>query len=123
MSFPDDPRLRRLFDLQPHEGVEAICGACGRIVVFPSGLLQRRYRLPSYTLIIDLQYRLRCVHYNARRGFEIAVVETTYPDGLATGTPNHLRAGMGGAEPTARTQGAIARRRHLTAAEQVVPHQ
>jgi hypothetical protein len=78
MSVPDDPRVSRLFDLQPHEGIEATCGACGRTTVFPAGLLQRRHRLPSDTLIVDLQYRLRCKHCNARRGFQIAIVDQTY---------------------------------------------
>lgn len=63
--------------LRPNEGVEAVCGTCNRIVIFPAGLLQRRYRLPSDTLIIDLQYRLRCTHCNARQGFQIAVVDVS----------------------------------------------
>jgi len=36
-------------------------------------LLQRRYRIPSSTLIFDLQYRLRCRHCNATKGFAIDV--------------------------------------------------
>jgi hypothetical protein len=45
---------------------------CGRS--FP-GLLQRRYRLGSDTLVFDLQFRLRCQGCNRRSGFRIAIFD------------------------------------------------
>jgi hypothetical protein len=69
-----DPRTLRLFDLQPHHSVTVRC-QCGRVIEFLSGTLQRWYRLPSDTLVYDLQYRLRCRHCNRRDGFTIAVVD------------------------------------------------
>jgi hypothetical protein len=44
-----------------------------RIAQYMPGFLQRRYRLPSTTLVYDLLYRLRCAHCRADRGFEIVV--------------------------------------------------
>jgi hypothetical protein len=38
-------------------------------------MLQRKYRMPSDTLIIDLQYRFRCTHCNRRRGFQIGIFD------------------------------------------------
>jgi hypothetical protein len=71
-----DPRTWRLFDLTAGEVIELRC-PCGRIIEFQQGVLQRLYRLPSDTLLIDLQYRLRCRHCNRRQGFRIAVVDLT----------------------------------------------
>lgn len=39
-------------------------------------VLQRRHRLPSTTLVYDLQFRLRCQQCRADRGFEIAVEDS-----------------------------------------------
>ena len=72
---PDDPRLLRIFDVAPDEAVVVRC-KCGRISVYGDGVLQRTLRLPSDTLIYDLQFRLRCGHCNARRGFRIAIEDT-----------------------------------------------
>jgi hypothetical protein len=36
----------------------------------------RFHRVPSYLLVIDLQYRLRCTHCNSRRDFAIAIRDT-----------------------------------------------
>jgi hypothetical protein len=48
---------------------------CGRNVEYPNGLQQRRFRLPSDTLLYDLQFRFRCKRCNLRSGFTIAVVD------------------------------------------------
>ena len=39
------------------------------------GFLQRRQRVPSDTLVFDLQFRLRCSHCNARAGFCITILD------------------------------------------------
>ena len=49
---------------------------CERSVEYHPGFLQRRHRLPSDTLVFDLQFRLRCAHCNARAGFRITVFDT-----------------------------------------------
>ena len=69
-----DPRTLRLFDQQPHEYVEVTC-ACGRITHYRQGLLQRSHRLPSDTLIYDLQFRMRCSHCNCKDSFRISIVD------------------------------------------------
>jgi hypothetical protein len=48
---------------------------CGRSVEYHKGFLQRRHRLPSDTLVFDLQFRLRCSHCNARAGFRISILD------------------------------------------------
>jgi hypothetical protein len=40
---------------------------------FPSGCFPKKYRVPSDTLLYDLQYRLRCRHCNRNHSFEIAI--------------------------------------------------
>ena len=69
-----DRRTLRLFDLATHESVQITC-ECGWITTFMRGLLQRRYRIPSDTLIYDLQYRMKCHHCNRTSGFEIAILD------------------------------------------------
>ena len=70
----DAAQTLRLIDLKPHEHIFVRC-QCGRVVQYMPGLLQRRYRLPSTTLIYDLQFRLRCSHCRAFAGFEITVLD------------------------------------------------
>ena len=69
-----DPRTLRLYDLSPWEAIIVRC-ACGRMSEYGPGLLQRLHRLPSGTLIFDLQARLRCQHYNRRNGFDIGALD------------------------------------------------
>jgi hypothetical protein len=38
-----------------------------------NGTLQRLHRIPSTTLVFDLQYRLRCRHCRRDRGFKISL--------------------------------------------------
>ena len=77
MADNPDPRLLRLIDLADYEYVVVTC-RCGRIVEYMPGFLQRRYRLSSTTLVYDLQYRLRCRHCRADRGFEIVIEDTRH---------------------------------------------
>lgn len=63
----------RLFDLADDEAVRVEC-VCGRSVEYPPSLLQRRHRLPSDTLLYDLQFRLRCKRCNRIGGFTISVI-------------------------------------------------
>jgi hypothetical protein len=75
--MPDDcsePRALRLWDLRENQAVVVKC-CCGRIAQFGPGVLQRLYRVPSDTLVYDLRFRLRCSRCNAKRGFEVTVVE------------------------------------------------
>ena len=51
-------RWLRLGDLAPHEVIVVSC-PCGRSVEYHKGFLQRRHRVPSDTLVYDLQFRLR----------------------------------------------------------------
>ena len=57
-----------------HEVIVVRC-PCERSVEFPPGFLQRRYRVPSDTLVFDLQFRLRCSHCNRRSGFRITIFD------------------------------------------------
>jgi hypothetical protein len=72
-----DLRTLRLLDLAPHEAIIVRC-ECGRITEYGHGLLQRLHRVPSDTLIYDLQFRLRCRHCNRRDGFDIGILDTRY---------------------------------------------
>ncbi len=72
MTNDNDIRLLRLLDLKEFEHIIVGC-RCGRIVEFMPGYLQRRHRLPSTTLVYDLQYILRCTRCNAIHGFEIVI--------------------------------------------------
>ena len=77
MADTRDPRTLRLYDLEPFESVVVTC-RCGWIVSYGTGLLQRRHRISSDTLLYDLQFRLRCSHCNRRDGFKIAVQDTRH---------------------------------------------
>src|SRR6185312_2560461 len=54
-----DPRTLRLYDLGPEDAIVVTC-LCGWITEYGEGMLQRQHRVPSDTLLFDLQYRLRC---------------------------------------------------------------
>src|SRR3546814_11394554 len=54
-----EDRFVRLLDLQPHEIIVVRC-QCGRSAEYGYGLLQRLHRLPSDTLVYDLQFNLHC---------------------------------------------------------------
>jgi hypothetical protein len=68
-------RWLQLGDLASHEVIVVHC-PCGRSVEYHKGFLQRRHRVPSDTLVFDLQFRLRCSHCNARAGFRITIFDT-----------------------------------------------
>ena len=70
----NDPRALRLYDLEPYEHIFVTC-QCGQIVQYMPGVLQRQHRVPSDTLIYDLQFRFRCSRCRAFNGFEIKVVD------------------------------------------------
>jgi len=74
MPDPVDDRSLRLYDPAEYEVVVVSC-ACGRIVEYRRGVLQRLHRVASDLLVYDLQFRLRCRHCNRRAGFRIAVVD------------------------------------------------
>ena len=66
-------RWLRLGDLAAHEVIVVRC-PCGRSVEYHKGFLQRRYRVPSDTLVFDLQFRLRCKGCNGWRGFRVTIL-------------------------------------------------
>ena len=68
-------RWLRLGDLATHEVIVVRCER-GRSVEYPPGFLQRRHRMPSNTLVFDLQFRLRCKGCNRRAGFRITIFDT-----------------------------------------------
>src|SRR3546814_10396358 len=70
-----EDRLVRLLDLEPYEVVIVNC-QCGRSVEYPNGLLQRRHRLPSDTLVYDLQLKLRCQQCRRTSSFRIDVYDS-----------------------------------------------
>jgi hypothetical protein len=65
-------RELRLMDLAPHDTIVVECG-CSHIVEYMNGSLQRLHHIPSTILVFDLQYRLRCKHCRADRGFSISL--------------------------------------------------
>jgi hypothetical protein len=67
-----DLRELRLIDLAPHDTIVITC-ECGRIAEYMHGALQRLHRIPSTTLVHDLQYRFRCRHCSRGRGFKISL--------------------------------------------------
>lgn len=69
-----DPRLRRLFDLADDETIAVRCPCRHGNVSYGPGALQKQRRLPSDTLIYDLQFRLCCRTCWRTRGFTISVV-------------------------------------------------
>ena len=70
----EDPRTLRLLDLAAHDVIIARC-ECGRIVEFRQGVLQRLHRVPSTTLVFDLQFKLRCKQCGRRDGFAISIMD------------------------------------------------
>ena len=83
-------RWLRLGDLAPHEVIVVHC-PCGRSVEYHKGFLQRRYRVPSNTLVFDLQFRLRCTHCNGWQGFRITIF-----DNRTRGDNSKPKVGAGG---------------------------
>jgi hypothetical protein len=71
---PGDPRLWRLFDLARDETIVIRCPCEHGNVSFGPGELQRRRRVPSDTLIYDLQYRMRRQRCGRTQGFTITVL-------------------------------------------------
>src|SRR5229473_1921734 len=69
-----DARTLRLFDLTSHECILVKC-ECGRSTEYRKGFLQRHQRVPSDTLVYDLQFRLRCTHCNRKTGFGISIID------------------------------------------------
>jgi len=67
-----DPRMLRLFDLREDQYIRVQC-RCGMIVQYGRGRLQQSRRVPSDTLIYDLQFRLRCKRCNRREDFRISI--------------------------------------------------
>jgi hypothetical protein len=67
-----DARTLRLFDLEPYECIVVRC-EYGRSTDYRKGFLQRHQRVPSDTLVYDLQFRLRCTQCNRTKGFGISI--------------------------------------------------
>jgi len=91
-------RWLRLGDLAAHEVIVVRC-PCGRNTEYRRGYLQRRHRVPSDTLVFDLQFRLRCSHCNARAGFRITIFDNrTRGDNRSQGWSGWLWRGSSSVE-------------------------
>jgi hypothetical protein len=53
-------------DLGPADFVKMECAACGHDVLIPPSALPQGLRLPPYTVVRDLEPRLRCRECDAR---------------------------------------------------------
>jgi hypothetical protein len=85
-------RTLRLIDLTPHEIVIVKC-ECGRIIEWPEGTLQRRYRLRSDFLIWDLQFRVRCKQCRRKNGFVISIQDVEHRGDSSRRQPEHVIVG------------------------------
>lgn len=74
------------------------------VTEYGRGLLQRLHRVPTDTLIYDLQYRLRCRHCNRRDGFGIGILDTRR-GATAAGRGRSGRSSPDRAESTAAVAG------------------
>jgi uncharacterized OB-fold protein len=74
-----DSRTIRLWDLKDGQHVVVRCPACGRMVLFPPGLLEKRHRVPGNTLVHDLRHRMRCQKCNTTRDITVTVEEPKLP--------------------------------------------
>jgi hypothetical protein len=68
-----DLRLTRLLDLGKNDTISVWCPGCGVTTEYGYGGLQRHHRIPSTTLVFDLQFWLRCRQCNCRDGFRITI--------------------------------------------------
>lgn len=84
-----DPRSLRLYDLALYEAVVVTC-RCGRITEHGYGSLQRFHRVPSDTLVYDLQFRRRCSHCNRRSGFKIAIQDRRHAGTVSQRWPERV---------------------------------
>lgn len=60
-----EPKLLRLIDLEPNDTIRVYC-PCGHIVEYRHGTLQRLHRVPSDTLVTDLQYQMQALQLPGR---------------------------------------------------------
>jgi hypothetical protein len=86
---PADYRHLRLYNVADHESIQIRC-KCGSSIEFIRGRLQRRFRLPSDTLIYDLRYRLRCTKCDSTDGFRIAVIDRAAHPRVGEGFPEKV---------------------------------
>jgi hypothetical protein len=94
VRYEDDIRRTRLFDLAEHERVHVRC-RCGASVVFHPAAFPKKHRTPSDTLLYDLQFRLRCKHYNRNHGFEIAIGSTGMTGSTSHSPPERIVVPLG----------------------------
>ena len=105
-----DIRLTRLFDLAEDERVHVRC-VCGASVIFHPAAFPKKYRVPSDTLLYDLQYRLRCRHCNRNHSFEIAIGSTRMIGSSSQAPPVRVVV------PMSNTYGQVPVTRKLTLVE------
>jgi hypothetical protein len=72
-----DAKDIRLVDIKPGETIIARCH-CGHCAEFPYGHLQRHHKLPSSTLIFDLQFKMRCKACKSAGPFRIALLDERF---------------------------------------------
>src|SRR3546814_12197380 len=90
-----EDRFVRLLGLQPHEVIAVRC-RCGRSLEYGYGLLQRLHRLPSDTLIYDLQFKLHCWQRDRRSGFKVGIRDGGARKSVVKGTSVSVRVDLGG---------------------------
>lgn len=69
----------RLADVRQNETIIVRCH-CGHCAEFPYGQLQRQHKLPSSTLIFDLQFKMRCKSCKSAGPFRIALLDERFRD-------------------------------------------
>ena len=87
-----DAKDMRLADIKRGETLIVRCH-CGRCTEFPYGHLQRHHKLPSDTLIFDLQFKMRCKACKSAGPFRISLLDERFQ-----GDPSGERIVVG-AEP------------------------
>jgi hypothetical protein len=65
----------RLADLPDHDTVIVSCRQCGHLTEFVERALERLYKVPPETLLVDLPKRLRCKRCGARDGFRVTLFD------------------------------------------------
>jgi hypothetical protein len=72
-----DAKDMKLADIKRGETLIVRCD-CGHCSEFPYGHLQRHHKLPSSTLIFDLQFRLRCQKCKSTGPFRISLLDERF---------------------------------------------
>src|SRR4051812_26540995 len=78
-----DLRTLRLFDLRPDQSIFIRC-PCGRVSQFLHGVLQKLHKIPSDTLVYDLQFRGKCEKCGRWQGLGVTIEGARTSGGIPT---------------------------------------